>query len=64
MQEGTTTELNIVDYFNQNGMRFEIVKVLNVADLVKNYDSNKCDVLTGDVSQLYALIELNKINNR
>lgn len=61
VQEGTTTELNIVDYFNQNGMRFEIVKIGNVADLVKSYDGGKCDVLTGDVSQLYALrLEMTK----
>ncbi len=55
VQEGTTTELNLTDFFNQNGMRFEIFKFNSVADLVKAYDSAKCDVLTGDVSQLYAL---------
>ncbi len=64
VQQGTTTELNIIDYFNQNGMRFEIVKVLNVAELIKSYDSAKCDVLTGDVSQLYAIrLELTKPND-
>lgn len=55
VQEGTTNELNLTDYFNQNGMRFEIVKFGVVADVLKAYDAGKCEVLTADVSQLYAL---------
>jgi general L-amino acid transport system substrate-binding protein len=55
VQEGTTTELNLTDYFNQNGMRFEIVKLPNVGELVKAYESGKCEVISADVSQLYAL---------
>ncbi len=55
VQEGTTNELNLADYFKQNGMRFEIVKFSGVADVLKGYDSGKCDVLSADVSQLYAL---------
>lgn len=64
VQEGTTTELNLVDYFNQNGMRFEIVKAPGVEGLKKSYDEGKCDVLTADVSQLYALrLDLTKPND-
>jgi len=55
VQTGTTTEINITDYFNQNGMRFEIVKFPEVTSLLKGYDAGNCDVLTADVSQLYAL---------
>jgi len=55
VQEGTTNELNLTDYFNQNGMRFEIVKFTNVADMLKAYDGGKCEVVTADISQLYAL---------
>ncbi len=55
VQEGTTNELNLTDYFNQNGMRFEIVKFTTVADMLKDYESGKCEVITADVSQLYAL---------
>jgi general L-amino acid transport system substrate-binding protein len=55
VQEGTTNELNLADYFNQNGMKFEIVKFSNVADMLKAYDGGKCEVITADVSQLYAL---------
>jgi general L-amino acid transport system substrate-binding protein len=61
VQDGTTNELNLTDYFNQNGMRFEIVKFTNVADMLKAYDGGKCEVITADVSQLYALrLELPK----
>ena len=55
VQEGTTNELNLTDYFNQNGMRFEIVKFTNVADMLKAYHGGKCEVVTADISQLYAL---------
>ncbi|MBY0531221.1 MAG: amino acid ABC transporter substrate-binding protein [Xanthobacteraceae bacterium] len=55
VQEGTTNELNLTDYFNQNGMRFEIVKFTAVAEMLKAYDGGKCEVITADVSQLYGL---------
>lgn len=55
VQSGTTTELNLADYFNANGMKFEIVKFPEVPEMLKAYDAGKCDVLTADVSQLYAL---------
>jgi general L-amino acid transport system substrate-binding protein len=54
VQQGTTTELNLVDYFNANGMRFEIVKFPVASEMVKAYDEGKCDVFTADVSQLYS----------
>lgn len=54
VQAGTTTELNIIDYFNDNGMKFEIVKFNVAKEMVKAYDEGKCDVFTSDVSQLYA----------
>ncbi len=54
VQSGTTTELNLVDYFNANGMRFEIIKFTVASDMIKAYEAGKCDVFTADVSQLYA----------
>lgn len=61
VQEGTTTELNLADYFSQNGMRFEAVKFSGVAEMVKAYDAARCDVITADVSQLHALrLDLSK----
>ena len=55
VQGNTTTQLSLADYFRANNMKFEEVKFDKVDDLLKNYDSGQCDVLTADVSQLYAL---------
>jgi general L-amino acid transport system substrate-binding protein len=51
---GTTTEQNLTDYFEANGMKFEKVAAASSADAIKAYDSGQCDVYTSDVSQLYA----------
>jgi general L-amino acid transport system substrate-binding protein len=55
VQGNTTTQLSLADYFRANNMRFEEVKFDNINDVLKNYDSGQCDVITADVSQLYAL---------
>jgi len=55
IQSGTTTELNAADYFRSNKMQFEPV-VFDTADqTVKGFEAGRCDVLTSDQSQLYAL---------
>lgn len=55
VQAGTTAETNTVDFFKTNGMKLELVTLPNSDELVKAYDAGKCDTLTTDVSQLYAL---------
>lgn len=55
VQAGTTTELNLADYFRANNMKFQQKKLGKIEDLVAAYASGQCDVLTADVSQLYAL---------
>jgi general L-amino acid transport system substrate-binding protein len=55
VQGNTTTQLSLADYFRANNMKFEEVKFDNINDVLKNYDSGRCDVITADVSQLYAL---------
>ena len=55
VQSGTTTELNLADYFRANNMKYEEVKFAKLDDVVKAYDAGQCDTLTADVSQLYAL---------
>ena len=55
VQAGTTTLLNLADYFRANNMKYEEMKFDKLEDVVKAYDSGKCDTLTADVSQLYAL---------
>lgn len=54
VQTGTTTELNVADYFRANNMRYEPV-VFNTADeTIKAYEAGRCDVFTTDASGLYA----------
>ena len=55
VQSGTTTQLNLADYFRANNMKYEEMKFGNLDDVIKVYDSGKCDVFTADVSQLHAL---------
>ncbi len=55
VQSNTTTELNLGDYFRANNMTHEERKFGTVDDVFNGYASGQCDVLTGDVSQLYAL---------
>jgi general L-amino acid transport system substrate-binding protein len=54
VQGGTTTELNLGDFFRTNNLKFERVSFAAAADVVKAYDAGRCDVFTSDVSQLYA----------
>ena len=55
VQAGTTTALNLADYFRANNMKYEEVKLPKLDEVVKAYSEGKCDTLTADVSQLYAL---------
>ena len=55
VQSNTTTELNLGDYFRANNMKHEERKFETVDDVFNGYVSGQCDVLTADVSQLYAL---------
>lgn len=54
-QTGTTTELNVADYFRNNKMKYEVVAFANADETVKAYESGRCDVFTTDTSQLYAM---------
>jgi general L-amino acid transport system substrate-binding protein len=52
---GTTTELNLADYFRTHGMDYEPV-VFDTADqTARGFEAGRCDVLTSDQSQLYGL---------
>jgi general L-amino acid transport system substrate-binding protein len=53
-QTGTTTELNLTDYFRANDMNLKVMALGTAEETLKAYDDRKCDVLTSDVSQLYA----------
>jgi general L-amino acid transport system substrate-binding protein len=55
VQGGTTTELNLADYFHANNVKYEAMKFPQLDQVIKAYNDGKCDTLTADVSQLYAL---------
>jgi general L-amino acid transport system substrate-binding protein len=51
---GTTTELNVADYFRANKMKYEVVAFEKSDEVVQAYNSGRCDVYTTDSSGLYA----------
>jgi len=53
-QTGTTTELNLSDYFRANDMTLKVLALGTAEESRTAYDDRKCDVLTSDVSQLYS----------
>lgn len=61
IQAGTTTELNLADYFREQGMQYTPITFDTSDQTVKGFEAGRCDVLTSDQSQLYALrIKLKK----
>lgn len=55
VQANTTTQLNLADYFRANNIKYQEANFGRLEDMLKAYDGGQCDVLTADVSQLYAL---------
>jgi general L-amino acid transport system substrate-binding protein len=51
---GTTTELNVADYFRANNMEYELVAFEKADEVVSAYDAGRCEVYTTDQSGLYA----------
>ena len=54
VKAGTTTELNLADFFVSYGMKFKPV-VFEKTEEEYAFESKRCDVLTTDQSQLYAM---------
>ena len=55
LQAGTTTELNLADYFRSHGMKYKLVSYDTNDQVLNGYVTGRCDVLTTDQSQLYSL---------
>ena len=53
--EGTTTKLNLADFFRQNGMRLETLAYEETSDTYDAYEQGRCDATTIDKSQLAAV---------
>ena len=54
VQQGTTTELNLADYFRANRMRLKTVTFQSYDEALKAYETSRCDAFTTDASGLYA----------
>jgi len=54
VKQGTTTELNLADYFRANKMKLKTVTFASADEAIKAYDSGRCDAFTTDASGLYA----------
>jgi general L-amino acid transport system substrate-binding protein len=55
VQSGTTTELNLADYFEANNMQYNPVVFAGLDEVNAAYESGRCDVYTTDQSGLYAI---------
>jgi general L-amino acid transport system substrate-binding protein len=53
-QQGTTTELNLADFFRANNMKYEVVAFATAAETFDAYNSGRCDAFTTDASGLYS----------
>jgi len=54
VQSGTTTELNLADFFAGHNIKYNAVVYENNDEVNKAYDGGRCDVLTTDQSGLYS----------
>ena len=53
-QQGTTTELNLADFFRSNTIKYEVVAFATADETFKAYTSGRCDAFTTDGSALFA----------
>lgn len=54
-QAGTTTEMNVSDYFQSKNMPFTLLTFAKTSETVQAYEGGQCDAFTADASQLYAV---------
>ena len=54
VQQGTTTELNLADFFRAHNMTLKSVTFADANETVKAYDAGRCDAFTTDASGLAA----------
>ncbi|WP_330959655.1 amino acid ABC transporter substrate-binding protein [Photobacterium sp. 53610] len=64
VQSGTTTELNLEDYFKLNHLTYTLVPFDTAKETIDGFETGRCDVLTADQSGLYGLrLNLKKSEN-
>ncbi len=54
VQTGTTTELNLADFFRRNSMEYQPVVFEKAEECLQAYEAGRCDAYTTDASGLYA----------
>ncbi len=54
VQQGTTTELNLADFFRSHKMRLKSVTFLQLEEALGAYESGRCNAYTTDASGLYS----------
>ncbi len=52
VQPGTTTELNLADWFRANKLEFKPVVINNPDEAMRSYEAGRCDAYTTDKSGL------------
>lgn len=55
IQSGTTSEMNLADYFKEHKMTYKAITYDTHEATRQAFDEGRCDVLTSDQSQLYGL---------
>jgi general L-amino acid transport system substrate-binding protein len=55
VQPGTTTELNLADYFRANNMQYKSVVIENIQEVNAAFFAGRCDALTTDASGLASI---------
>lgn len=55
VQQGTTTEGNVSDWFRKNSLKFELIAFAALDEAIKAYEAGRCDVFTDDLSGLATL---------
>ncbi len=54
VNQGSTSELNLADYFRSNNLQLKVVSFPSGEESVKAYEAGRCDSFTTDMSGLYA----------
>lgn len=55
VQPGTTTELNLADYFRAQNMKFQPVVIESLQELTGAFVAGRCDAMTTDISGLVSI---------
>lgn len=55
VQPGTTTELNLADFFRTNNMKYQPVVIESLQELTGAFVAGRCDAMTTDISGLVSI---------